>query len=302
MKKWHYALIVLAGGCCYGILSTFVKLAYSVGFSLTEVVGGQFIIGTICISLLALFSKRIRLTVREKLLIATAGVPMGLTGIFYYQSLQSLDASLAIIFLFQFIWIGSFLEWLMENKGPSNQKLLSIFILLLGSICAAGLLTREISFNAVGAGWGLGAALMFAVFIYCSGTVCRHVPPIQKSAWLAYGGLVIVMLILPPIFLVEQLVIVELVPYVFVLGLFGVALPPLLFSIGMPHVGAGLGTILSASELPVAIILSAFVLRESVDYMQWTGVLMILIGIAIGNKTRSEKNHHSRKGESDVGF
>ncbi|MFK4998521.1 hypothetical protein ACI2OX_17990 [Bacillus sp. N9] len=41
---------------------------------------------------------------------------------------------------------------------------------------------------------------------------------------------------------------------------------PLLFSIGMPHIGPGLGTILSASELPVAVIMSALVLGEYVTF------------------------------------
>lgn len=47
MKLWHYALIVFLGGCCYGILSTFVKLAYSAGFSTPEVTGAQYFFGTV---------------------------------------------------------------------------------------------------------------------------------------------------------------------------------------------------------------------------------------------------------------
>jgi hypothetical protein len=41
MKLWHYALLVFFGGYCYGILSTFVKLAYAAGFTVTEVTGGH---------------------------------------------------------------------------------------------------------------------------------------------------------------------------------------------------------------------------------------------------------------------
>ena len=62
MKTWHYALIVFLGGCCYGVLSTFVKLAYSAGFTVKEVTGSQFILGTLLIWSVALFSKKKKLT------------------------------------------------------------------------------------------------------------------------------------------------------------------------------------------------------------------------------------------------
>lgn len=87
-------------------------------------------------------------------------------------------------------------------------------------------------------------------------------------------------------------------PYGFLLGLFGVALPPLLFSIGMPHVGPSLGTILTASELPVAVLMSALVLSEDVSVIQWIGVCIVLIGIAIGNEyrlNRKKRKYHDHR-------
>jgi drug/metabolite transporter (DMT)-like permease len=62
---------------------------------------------------------------------------MGLTGIFYYYSLETLDASIAILFLFQFIWIGAFLEWIILQRIPTLKRTISICIVLIGSILAA---------------------------------------------------------------------------------------------------------------------------------------------------------------------
>jgi len=58
MKTWQYALIVFLGGCCYGALSTFVKLAYSAGFTVAEVTGSQYLMGALLIWMVALFSKK----------------------------------------------------------------------------------------------------------------------------------------------------------------------------------------------------------------------------------------------------
>ncbi|MEH7503888.1 DMT family transporter [Neobacillus drentensis] len=284
MKTWQYALIVFLGGCCYGVLSTFVKLAYLAGFTVTEVTGSQFILGTLLIWMVALFSKKKKLTLPKIGKLLLSGIPLGLTGVFYYQSLQTLHASLAIIFLFQFVWIGTFIEWIVYKKTPSNGKMASIGILIIGSILAAGIIAEggvEISWQ--GIVWGLLSALTYTALIFLSSSVEKDTPPVQKSALLSTGGLITVLLFFPPTDLFHLPVFMGVAPYGLFLGLFGVALPPLLFSIGMKHIGPGIGTILTASELPVAVILSSLVLAENVSLSQWLGVVLILGGIVAGN-------------------
>jgi drug/metabolite transporter (DMT)-like permease len=284
MKTWQYALIVFIGGCCYGALSTFVKLAYSAGFNVAEVTGSQYLFGALLIWVLALFSKKKKLTLTKIGTLLLSGIPVGLTGIFYYQSLQTLHASLAIIFLFQFVWIGTLIEWVFYKKAPTKGKIISIAILIIGSILAAGIITEgafELSLQ--GSIWGMLSAITYTAFIFISSTVGKDIPSVQKSAFMTTGALITVLLILQPTELFQLDVLMGVAPYGLYLGLLGVALPPLLFTIGMPHVGPGLGTILTASELPVAIILSALVLSEFVSMSQWIGVVLILGGIIVGN-------------------
>lgn len=284
MKTWHYALFVFLGGCCYGALSTFVKLAYSAGFTMAEVTGSQYLMGTILIWLVVLFSKKKKLTLPKISKLLICGIPLGLTGLFYYQSLQSLNASLAVIFLFQFVWIGSLFEWVFYKKTPTIGKIISIGILIIGSILAAGIIVEgsgEITWQ--GTVWGLLSALTYTSFVFLSSTVENDTPAVQKSALFSTGGLITVLILAPPKQLVHLPVLMEIAPYGLFLGILGVVLPPLLFTIGMPHIGPGLGTILTSSELPVAVVLSALVLTEHVSMSQWLGVVLILVGIVAGN-------------------
>ena len=284
MKNWHYALIVFLGGCCYGVLSTFVKLAYTAGFTVKEVTGSQFLLGTLIIWLIALFSKKKKLSLPTIGKLLLSGIPVGLTGVFYYQSLQTLDASLAIIFLFQFVWIGTFVDWIVFKKIPTTGKMASIGILIIGSVLAAGIITAggiELSWQ--GTVWGLLSALSYTTLIFLSSSIEKDTPPVQKSALLSTGGLITVLLVFQPTNLFHLPVIMGVAPYGLFLGLLGVALPPLLFSIGMKHTGPSLGTILTASELPIAVILSALVLAENIALSQWFGVVLILGGIVAAN-------------------
>jgi len=284
LSKWHYVLFVFLGGCSYGILSTFVKLAYAAGFTVKEVTGGQYLIGSLIIWIIVLMTKKHKTSKNQAIKLLLSGIPFGLTGVFYYQSLQTLHASLAIIFLFQYIWIGSLLEMIFYKTKPSKEKLLSIGILLAGSLLAAGITSEtSIHISWQGIAWGLLAALTFATFIFLSGTVGHNTEPLLKSALLSTGGLIIVFIIFPPVYLVDVPVLIGVTQYGLILGIFGAVLPPLLFSIGMPKVGPGLGTILTASELPVAVLMSALILNEYVGVWQWFGVALILGGIMVSN-------------------
>lgn len=284
MKVWHYAWLVFLGGCCYGILSTFVKLAYAAGYTVSAVTGGQYLIGAALTWVAVLFIPAKKITFIQAAKLLLSGIPFGLTGIFYYQALQTLHASLAIVLLFQFVWIGALLEWAFQKKKPTKNKLISIALLLLGSVLAANLLSQEhMSLSLEGSIWGLLAAFSFSTFIFLSSSVEKATPPLLKSALLATGGLITVFTVFPPTFLMHGDIVWGLLPYGLALGVFGVFLPPLLFSIGMPHVGSGLGTILTASELPVVIAMSAFVLREPISLLQWIGVMIILAGIVSSN-------------------
>jgi drug/metabolite transporter (DMT)-like permease len=289
LKNWHYAIIVFLGGCCYGILSTFVKLAYSAGYSVAEVTGGQYLFGTLITWVLVLFTKKQKIMRNQTIKLLLSGIPFGLTGGFYYQALQTLNASLAIILLFQFVWIGTLFEVIFFKKKPTKGKVISINTLLVGSVLAGGIISEGgINISWQGTIWGLLSALSFATFIFLSGSVGNDTPPLLKSALLSTGGLLVVFLMFPPIFLFDLPVLTGVAPYGLLLGFFGVVLPPLLYSIGMPHIGPGLGTILTASELPVAVSMSALILEERVGVSQWIGVALILGGIAAGNVRRSK--------------
>lgn len=85
------------------------------------------------------------------------------------------------------------------------------------------------------------AASSFSTFVFLSGSVEKKTPAILKSALLSTGGVLTVFIVFPPTFLFDLDVFIGSVPYGLALGLLGGVLPPLLYSIGMPHVGSELG-------------------------------------------------------------
>ncbi|WP_213527218.1 EamA family transporter [Paenibacillus sp. J31TS4] len=288
----RYAVLVFLGACSYGILSTFVKIAYDRGFTVDEVSGSQMLLGVLLMWTVALIARRRggavaggtpkqRPTVRETLLLLAVGCATGMTGMLYYNSLQHVPASVGILLLFQFTWMGVLLEALLTRTLPGKDKLLSLLLLLAGTVLAGNILSQgAASYPLKGVLLGLLAALTYTLFIVFSGRTATRLPSLTRSAIMTTGGALTVMLVYPPVFLTNGALLNGLLPFSLLLALFGAIIPTLFFAIGVPHIGGGLATILSAAELPTAVFMSGFVLREHVSGLQWIGVAVILAGIA----------------------
>lgn len=279
----RYILLVFIGACSYGILSTIVKLAYGQGYSPSEVIGGQMFFGFVLTWLPALFFLRTKPQWRQLLLLAAVGLTVGSTGILYYNALQYIPASIAIVLLFQFTWMGVLAEAILLRRLPDRQTVGSLVLLLVGTLLAGGLFESGGlgQFNLIGVILGLLSALSYTLFLIFSGKAAITVHPWVRSSTMATGSLLLASLIYPPVFLFNGALWDGLFPYVFLLAFFGILLPTVLFNFGIPHIGAGMAAILGAAELPMAVISSYVVLHESVSLLQTVGVVVILIGIIL---------------------
>ncbi|MED4125095.1 DMT family transporter [Halalkalibacterium halodurans] len=277
---------VFLGACSYGVLSTLVKLAYENGVPTAVVTSSQFLIGWFLLAtLLAFTQKKRRLTMKEKIQLMLAGIPTGLVGIFYYLSLVTIEASVAIILLFQFVWIGVVLESLINRQFPTKKTVGSLIILLIGTVLASGSpWFNQGTVHWLGVLFGLLAAVSFALFILANAKVLPQLPTVQRSYYMVSGSLMAVLFIFGPQLFYQPLTTYgQLGWYGVLLGFFGVCIPPLLFAYGMPQIGSGLGSILSSIELPVAVLLSVIVLKETVILSKWIGVFFIFLAIILPN-------------------
>jgi len=277
-----YAWLVFIGGAVYGILSTIVKFAYEAGFSAAEVMGSQIFLGFVFQLILVLSFSRKKIAWKQTRSLLLVGLTTSGTGILYYACLLTVPASIAIVLLFQFTWIGIVIEAIATKRKPGMGKVVSVIVLLAGTFLAAGILGGEFTaLDMTGVILGLLSAVTYALFIFFSGKVATEVPALNRSFLMVTGGMLLVFVCYPPTFFVSGVMFDGLWIYASLLALFGSVIPTICLNIGTPKIGSGLATILSSSELPVAVIASSLVLRESVSLVQWCGVALIFIGIAV---------------------
>lgn len=311
-NKFTGGIFVFLGACSFGVLSTIVKNAYAEGYTLGQITGSQAFLGMVILWLLyflhsSLFKGKNSTPIKHPQIeknsssrptawwkVSFAGIFTGLVGIFYYQCVKLLPASVAIILLMQYLWISILIEAIVFRKRPHRLQLMAASIVLVGTVFAAGIFNERLTLDARGVSFGLLAALCYAIFLIASGRVGNDLPVLKKGALMITGSCIATWIIFPPLFFFDGVFFDGLYKWGLALALLGTVIPPLFFSFGIPRTGVSLGAILSAAELPVAVVSSRFILQEDVRALQWVGVLLILSAIVLTNikfrRTTTEKS------------
>ena len=290
--------LVALGATSYGMLATFVKIAYGEGYTTAEVTTSQFIYGIIGILILNLVQKiknknsAPKASKQNIFHLMLAGTSLGMTSIFYYLAVKYIPVSIGIVLLMQTVWMGVLLEWFLDKKAPSLQKIISVLIVLIGTALAINIF--KIDFNDSNLNWPLGllfgllAASSFTTTMFTANRVATTISSTQRSLYMILGGAVIVF---------TFALFTQVTPFNFeifakwgiIMALFGTIIPPMLLNAGFPLTGIGLGSIVSALELPISVLMAFTLLNETVYPLQWFGIVLIILAIIIMNVNFKKK-------------
>jgi len=309
-------LFVGIGASIYGMLATFVKLAYQDGYTTSEVTTSQFLLGIVGLLVLnfiqTITSKRTlpSPTSKEVRNLMLAGTSLGCTSLFYYIAVQYINVSIAIVLLMQSVWFSVVVESFLTKKIPNARKIVSVIIVLAGTILATNLINESLDLDWKGIFWGLLAAASYTLTMFTSNTLATHLPVFRKSIIMLLGGSVVVFAFLffaqiGPLHFeglksfyltftdntehIHSFNYSILWKYGLILSLFGTIIPPILFNVGFPNAGLGLGSIVSSLELPVSVTMAFVLLGEKVIFIQWVGIILILFAIVLMNLPKKDK-------------
>jgi drug/metabolite transporter (DMT)-like permease len=286
--------LVALGATSFGMLATFVKMAYDEGYTTAEVTIAQFVLGITGLLIINAFQKAkskvevVKPTPKNIFQLMTAGTSLGLTSVFYYMAVKYIPVSIAIVLLMQTVWIGLILEMILEKKMPSTQKIIAAVIVLIGTLLATNIFKAEIQLDWRGIVFGILAASSFTTTMFTANRVGLGISNAQRSLYMLLGGAIIVFAFA----IATQTTAFNFgifLKWGIVLALFGTIIPPMLMNAGFPLTGIGLGSIVSALELPVSVLMAFFLLNEDVVFIQWMGILLILIAIVIMNLNFDKK-------------
>ncbi|MCJ1908033.1 EamA family transporter [Planococcus ruber] len=283
MKNWIYPVMVVVAASCYGVLSTIIKVAMSHGFTTAEAVTSQYFTGFVLAAILFAVTQRSLPRLRGWKILVLSGSFTAATGMVYSHSLNYLPASLAVVLLFQFTWIGMFMDCIANRRWLKRIEVISLLILFGGTILAAGVIDADLSgIPWQGWAWGIGAAFCFSAFMFVNGKQIEGMDTTTRLFYVSLAAALVIAVFQTPEIMWNGTFFGEgLWIYGLLLGFFGIIMPIYFFSIAVPHVGSGLASILSAMELPVAVIASVIILSESLTVLQIVGIFVVLTGMVL---------------------
>lgn len=296
-------LFVLIGAASYGVLATVVKLAYLEGYNVSQVTFSQYSVGFVVLWILAMLSRSkqvvkhdlaLKAIRNDKLKLVAAGSSLGLTGLFYYTSVQTIDVSICIVLLMQSVWMGVVLEAILERVMPSSNKIVAVFFVLSGTIFATDAYANFDQLDIAGLGWGILAAMSYTISLYTANRVGLSLSNPFRSAYMMTGAWFVIT--------IAMLIMLDgnpgwevFYPWGIYLALFGTIIPPIFLNKGFPLTGIGIGSILVSLEIPVSVLMAVTFLNESVNGVQLGGIVAILMGIVMLNIHHILSNRIKRK-------
>lgn len=295
----RYVLMVLVGAASFGILSSFVKLAYRQGYTTPEVSFIQALLGAIVLWTIVFFTKKESRKPKEIGWLLFTGASIGMTTFLYYLSVKYIPASIAIVLLMQFTWIGILLEWILYGKKPLKMELIVTAVVIFGTLLASGIdFNQSNSLSIKGVGFVLLASLIYSIYIILNSKTGKEGNWQNRSAWIMTGSaLSILILNFQPLIFSNHLDF-HLLKWGLFLSVFGTILPPALFAVAIPKVGVTTSGLLMTVELPVAVLTANLVLGENITFVQIIGILIMIAAIIVMN-LKKEKPLNKNKEELD---
>lgn len=190
-----------------------------------------------------------------------------------------LPSSAALTLLFQYVWISVLIECIHKRKLPTLSSVISIAVILIGTVFATGLLDDSaISLDPIGVAFGAASAVFYALFLYFSGIIGVGQPTALRAVMLAAGGVIATSIVSPGAY-IAAVQTPQVWPYSFALSILGIIFPTTVINYASPKLSAGMVSIMASSELPVGILAAWVLVADVPSPLVIFGSILVLLGI-----------------------
>lgn len=227
-------------------------------------------------------------------LLIAAGTASGFTNTFYIQALKLIPVAVAAVMLMQAVWLSTLLGAIIHRRLPTRMQVLSIVLVLVGTVLAAGLFPITSALSPLGLLFSFLAACAYACTMQFTASLGNNLDPLSKTLLLCIGAFLLISFIWAPE-IVTTATTFATVKWGVLIAVFSMVFPLVVYSIFMPYLDIGIGPILSSLELPASIVVAFILLGETVNWLQVFGVLVIISAVILPNIVSMNLPHHRVK-------
>lgn len=275
------SVLVFLAGSSYGFIVPVIKMGADNGIYVAMLLPLQYLFAFIVFAIV-MVARRIPWTSPKRLAkMAVLGLFTGGTSICYYTAVTLLPSSAALTLLFQYVWISVLIESIHKRKLPTASSVISIIVILIGTVFATGLLDGSVgALDPLGIVFGSGSALFYALYLYFSGVIGVGESTVLRGAMLAAGGVLITSIVSPAAY-ATAIQSPEVFLYSMALSCLGILIPTTIINFASPKLSAGMVSIMASSELPVGILAAWAMVADVPSPLVLFGAFLVLAGILL---------------------
>lgn len=280
MKKIGY-LYAIISAVLFGSAGLFVKLGQT-QLDSVSLLTVQYVIAVTIMFIILFFKDKRALKVSKTQLkdLAILGV-VGNTfmTVFYYLSFNYLPVAMTTVLLMTYPIMVFFYAIIKGKEKFKGSKILIVIMAFLGCIISLNLINAEGAYSWVGIGFGLLAAVFYAFMNIFSERNLSQVTPLAINGYSTLFSLISLIIYKFPHFLFRNEVDLKTYGYITILAVFCEIIPLTLLYAGIKHIGSVKVSIISNLEIPTSIVLSYFLLNESISIIQLIGTIIVIYSV-----------------------
>lgn len=204
--------------------------------------------------------------------------------IFYYSAYKYLTMAMVTILLYTYPIMVFIYSMVFEKAKIKANKITALIIAFIGCMLALDLLNSQINYSIKGIVFGLLAALFYAFMNIYSEKKLTQVDSFSINAYSTLFSLISLIIYRFPIFIFKGEINRITVLYTIILAVFCEIIPLTLMYAAIKHIGSLKVSIIGNIETPTAMLLSFFVLRESISFVQIIGAILVFYAVYIIRK------------------
>jgi drug/metabolite transporter (DMT)-like permease len=279
-------LFSLASGAAFGSMAIFGKLSYEEGVSVGTLLAVRFSIGAVLFW--GLLAAGGGLTEARGVSRRDIGIGLLLGGVgyaaqagLYFVALERIDASILALLLYTFPAMVAVAAVVLGREHFNSRKVVALGFTSVGLVFVlAGAASG--SFNALGAVFALGAAVVYTTYILSSQGIAARTSPYVLSALVCTGGAISLT--------IGTSIAGQLHPedvtakgwlWLFCIGVVATVVAIGFFFAGLRRVGPTSASILATVEPVVTVFLAFIVFGETFAALQILGAALVLTSVFV---------------------
>lgn len=282
MSRAQFGTVVsIISGASFATLAILSKFAYAGGVSVLNVLFWRFwgaaLVFLIYLALRGRLISYDRKTVGKLLFMGSVGY--GTMSACFLLAVEKIPASLASMLLYLYPAFVTLVTVALKQETLNWRKIGALLVASVGLIMVLG--ASFANANLVGLMLGIGAALVYTVYIVAGSRVIRPLEPINSTMYIMFGAAVAF-----SVFGLATKSLTANFPLTTWLVLAGIVLFPtvlavLFFWLGVQYIGPAKTSIISTIEPLITVILAWWAFGERLTVTQLIGGLLIIVSIVI---------------------